>query len=89
MLPCNKAIHKSISVPGSPTDSIFGPIAFFLAQTHAVQFSDGGVVTQARVVTCAVLHSPVWTETAEHATLADLLEMVSSIGSTWVELLQF
>ena len=27
----------------------------------------------------AVLLSPVWTEIAEHATLADLLEVVSSI----------
>ena len=37
----------------------------------------------------AILLGPVWSEIAEHTTIADLLEVVSSNrGNTWVELSQ-
>ena len=50
---------------------------FFLEQTRAVLAM---VVWLLVLVVCgaAVLLGPVWTETAEHATLADLLEVASS-----------
>ena len=52
---------------------------FLLEQTHAILiYRDGSLV----ICACGLWHycyaGPVWTQTAEHTTLADLLEVVSS-----------
>ena len=50
---------------------------FLLEQTHVILiYRDGSLVTCALWNCCYA--GPVWTQTAEHTTLADLLEVVSS-----------
>ena len=55
-------------------------LIFLLEQTHVILiYRDGSLVTCACGLWNCCYAGPVWTQTAEHTTLADLLEVVSSI----------